>query len=72
MDQTYRAVISRLPANQAVRLETVGDKTELILSALDKLEEPPSLLALREAVTARLPRIDLPEVLLEVATRTQC
>ena len=72
MDQTYRAVISRLPANPAVRLDTVGDKTELTLSTLDKLEEPPSLLALREAVTARLPRIDLPEVLLEVATRTQC
>jgi TnpA family transposase len=71
LDQTYRAVMSRLPANPAVRFETVGDKTELTLSTLDKLEEPPSLLALREAVTARLPRIDLPEVLLEVATRTQ-
>jgi hypothetical protein len=63
--------MSRLPANPAVRFETVGDKTELVLSTLDKLEEPPSLLALREAVTARLPRIDLPEVLLEVAARTK-
>ena len=71
LDQTYRAVMSRLPDNPAVRFETVGDKTELVLSTLDQLEEPPSLLALRAAVTARLPRVDLPEILLEVATRTK-
>ena len=63
--------MSRLPDNPAVRFETVGDKTELVLSTLDQLEEPPSLLALRAAVTARLPRVDLPEILLEVATRTK-
>ena len=71
LDQTYHAVLSRLPDNPAVRFETVGDKTELILSTLDKLEDPPSLLALRDAVTARLPKVDLPEILLEVATRTK-
>ncbi len=41
-----------------------------MLSALDKLEEPPSLIALRAAVTARLPRVDLPELLLEIHART--
>lgn len=71
LEQTYRAVAARLPGNPAVRFETVGGKTELVLSALDKVEEPASLLALREAVTARLPRVDLPEILLEIATRTQ-
>ena len=38
-----------------------------MVSALDKLEEPPTLVALREAVKARLPRVDLPEILLEMA-----
>lgn len=70
LDQTYRAVAARLPNNPAVRFETVGDKKELVLSPLDKLEEPESLLALREAVITRLPEVDLPEIILEIAART--
>jgi TnpA family transposase len=70
LDQTYRAVAARLPQNPAVRFETVAGKADLILSPLDKLEEPPSLLALRREVIARLPRVDLPEILLETAART--
>ena len=70
LDKTYRAVAARLPDNPAVRFETVGDKKELILSPLDKLEEPESLVALREAVIARLPKVDLPEILLEISART--
>jgi hypothetical protein len=38
---------------------------------LDKLDEPESLVALREAVVARLPVVDLPEILLEIAARTK-
>jgi hypothetical protein len=41
----------------------------LVLAALDKLEEPASLVQLREAVNARLPRVDLPDILLEIAAR---
>jgi hypothetical protein len=67
LDQTYRTVAARLPSNPAVRFETVEGKKDLVLSPLDKLEEPPSLLALRDAVAARLPRVDLPEILLEIA-----
>jgi len=70
LDQTYRAVAARLPNNPAVRFETVGDKKELILSPLDKLEEPASLVALRAAVVALLPEVDLPEILLEISART--
>ena len=70
LDQTYRAVAARLPNNRSVRFETVGDKRELILSPLDKLDEPTSLVALREAVEARLPEVDLPEILLEISART--
>ena len=70
LDQTYRKVAARLPDNPAARFERVDGKQELILSPLDKLEEPPSLVALRSAVAARLPRVELPEILLEIAART--
>jgi len=70
LDQTYRAVAARLPNNPAIRFKTVGNQQELVLSPLDKLEEPASLVALREAVVARLPAIDLPEILLEISART--
>jgi TnpA family transposase len=70
LDQTYREVAARLPNNPAVRFETVGGKKELVLSPLDKLEEPASLVDLRAAVVARLPEVDLPEILLEISART--
>ncbi|MDQ3232466.1 MAG: Tn3 family transposase [Pseudobdellovibrionaceae bacterium] len=71
LDQTYRIVAARLPDNPAARFETAADgKRELVLSPLDKLDESPSLLALRAAVTERLPRVELPEILLEIAART--
>eukprot|EP00887_Chlorella_sp_A99_P003771 scaffold31.g3771.t1 len=72
LDETYRRVAERLPENDAVRFETVGDKTELVLSRLEALEEPPSLIALRNEIKARMPRVDLPEILLEIAARTGC
>ena len=43
LDRTYREVAQRLPNNAAVRFETVNGKDELILTALEKLEEPASL-----------------------------
>ncbi len=70
LDQTYRDVAARLPNNPAVRFEIVKDKKELVLSPLDKLEDPESLLALRKEVIARLPEVDLPEILLEISART--
>lgn len=70
LDRTYQAVAARLPQNPAVRFETVGDKTELVLTALDRLDEPQSLVTLRTKVTGLLPRVDLPELMLEVVART--
>jgi TnpA family transposase len=70
LDRTYREVAQRLPNNPAVRFETVKGKEELILTPLEKLEEPTSLVQLREAVEARLPRLDLPEIVMEIAART--
>lgn len=70
LDQTYRAVAARLPDNLSVRFEIVGDKKELILTPLDKLEEPAALKELRVVVAAMLPEVDLPEILLEISART--
>jgi TnpA family transposase len=70
LDSTYRAVATRLPDNSAVRFEIVGDKHELVLSPLDKMDEPASLDALRDKVASMLPRVDLPELILEIAART--
>lgn len=70
LDSTYRDVLDRLPENPAVRFAENGDKTELILSPLDAIEETPSLIALRQRVTDMLPRVDLPELILEIDART--
>lgn len=70
LDRTYLAVVSRLPDNPAVRFDKVGDKYELVLSPLDMLNEPSSLVALREKVTSMIPRVDLTELILEIAART--
>ena len=70
LDQTYRTVAKRLPENKAIRFETVAGKEELILSTLDKLDEPASLTALRKMVKERMPLVDLPEIMLEVAEYT--
>jgi TnpA family transposase len=70
LDRAYRSTAARLPGNAAVRLGETENGTELVLSGLDKLDEPPGLVALRAAVAARLPRVDLPELLLEVEART--
>lgn len=70
LDQTYRTVAEKLPSNPGARVEQVGGKDALIVTPLDKLEEPDSLVRLRQEVNARLPRVDLPEVLLEIAART--
>ncbi len=70
LDQTYRSVSARLPDNEAVRFEGPLGKEELILSPLDKVDEPESLVALRRLVVERMPQVDLPEILLEIAART--
>ena len=70
LDPTYRAVAARLPDNQAVRFETVAGKPELVLSNLDKMDESASPAELREKVTRMLPRVDLPELILEIVART--
>lgn len=70
LDQTFRAVANGLPQNASVRIERNGTVDDLVVTGLDRIEDPASLIALRAAVTARLPRVDLPELLLEIDART--
>jgi TnpA family transposase len=70
LDQVFRAVAGNLPKNASVRIEQNGTDDDLVLTGLDRLDEPASLAALRNAVAARLPRVDLPELLLEIDART--
>jgi len=72
LDKAYARTLENLPDNQALKLieDKEHDDWPFVLSNLDKVEEPPSLLALRDKVDDLLPRIDLPELLLEVNTHT--
>jgi hypothetical protein len=70
LDQTYCHVVAQLPDNPAVTIESIGGKDEICLSALDKIDDPPSLTALRDEVEKRMPRAELPEIMLEIAVRT--
>lgn len=66
LDAAYRRTTEHLPANAAVRVERTAGHDSVVLTGLEKVDEPPSLVALRERVAALLPRVDLPEILLEV------
>jgi len=71
LDAAWKAVAARLPDNPAIQVsESKEGKTELSLGDLDALDEPNSLLQLRAAITELMPRVDLPEILLEIAVRT--
>jgi TnpA family transposase len=70
LDGAYRQTASNLPTNAAVRIEEQNGKDTLVVTGLDKLPESASLKALKEQVAFMLPRVDLPEVLLEINART--
>ena len=69
LDDAYRRTAAHLPENNAVKIETHAGKDTFTLTGLD-LEEPPSFIQLQDQVAALLPRVDLPEVLLEMHLQT--
>ncbi|MCZ2805628.1 Tn3 family transposase [Modestobacter sp. VKM Ac-2983] len=62
----YVQTVDGLPANTAARVED----GRLIMDRLGPTAEPPLMPVLRAQVPAMLPRIDFPDLLLEVAQRT--
>jgi len=63
LDAALREVGGRLIANPDVRVDGAG---KIHLTGVKAIEEPPSLVDLRARTTAMLPRVELPEVILEV------
>ena len=70
LDTAYRRTVERLPENADVRIEATATGASLVIGNLDRLAEPETLTVLRSRLSAMLPRVDLPEVLLEVAAWT--
>lgn len=66
LDAAYRCTVANLPGNTELRFENGAP----VLAPLDRLEEPDSLIRLRAAIAARLPRGELPDVVLETMART--
>ena len=70
MHEAYLRTAANLPTNTPVRIDRHAGQDTLVITGLDRLEEPISLQHLREQVTARLPLVDLPEVVLEIERQT--
>lgn len=70
LDAAYRAAAARLPEHAALELTADGER--LHLARLDANAEPATLVELRAVVARMLPRVDLPELLLEVHGWTGC
>lgn len=66
LDETYRVLAERLPEHASASIETVDGKSRLVLQLDEAQENSPSFLELQAEVAARMPRIDLPDLLLEV------
>jgi len=66
LDEAYHRMADNLPTNASVRIEHTAGRATPIITGLDKLEEPKSLKLLKERVASLLPRVDLPELILEV------
>jgi TnpA family transposase len=70
LDAAYQRTAAGLETNDALRVEQERGRDRLVVTPLDKLDEPESLARLRAAVQARMPRVELPELLLEVEAWT--
>jgi hypothetical protein len=69
LDAAWQLLARRLEEagpDASVRVVPDGDRVKLSIERLEGVGEPPSLVALRDTVDAMLPRVDLPDLLLEV------
>ncbi len=63
LDATYRELAARLGADTPASVDEDG---KLHVAALNAVPDPPSLADLRRRTAAMIPRVDLPEMVLEV------
>lgn len=71
LNEAYRRTAANLPTNAAIRIEQQDGHDVPVLTGLDKLDEPASLVRLRDQVATLLPRLDLTDLVLEVLGWTQ-
>jgi TnpA family transposase len=70
LDEAYRKTAARAADNPDLRFEVTNGKSELIVTPLDRLDEPDSLRTLRPAVQGRMPKAGITDIFLEVMART--
>ena len=61
LDEAYKRTAINLPGNAHVRIECDNGNESLTVENLDKLEEPASLVSLRDTVSSLLPKVDAPD-----------
>jgi TnpA family transposase len=66
LNEAYQRVAANLPANPDTRIEQVDGKDKLTLTGLDKLDEPPTLILLRDQVDSLVPPVELTDAVLEI------
>jgi Tn3 transposase DDE domain len=70
LEEAYQRTAANVPTNTALQIEQRDGADVPNLERLERLEEPESLRSLKEYVGRRLPPVNLPEVILEVAQHT--
>ena len=70
LDLAYRETAARVPDNDEVTITRAASSADLSIAPVEKIDEPLSLTNLHNAVDARLPRLDCPELILEMHART--
>jgi len=70
LDTTFRRVATRADQNSDLRFEMAQGKRRIVVSKLDRMAEPDSLIRLRAQVHRLMPKAGIPDILLEVMRRT--
>jgi TnpA family transposase len=70
LDAAYQQTADNLPANTAVTISAEAGDVSAQLTLLDKLDEPTSLTRLQHMLAGMLPRIDLPDAVLDIHALT--
>jgi TnpA family transposase len=70
LDATFKYVASRADQNSELRFEMAQGKRRIVVSKLDRMTEPDSLIQLRNTVHRLVPKAGIPDILLEVMRRT--
>jgi TnpA family transposase len=70
LDRAYRRVAKRIVKNKAVSINKEADHERIHMRRQQKLRQTARLKGLQQAVYSLLPRIDLPELLLEIHALT--